>query len=208
MHISTVNCNPYSTLLARFDICGFLVSYYPYFVALLHVSHPSSHLHHANAPVPRALFQSAFRIARALQQNPTATADELMSSVDAYVRFQHDANARAIRELNLPDCSGSRFAADPVGHLRCLFVGIQTLPPKLNLKSSRSAVERPKFLRADRPRFRAPSLAAWGLQSHPNVFNVQQRNLRMLRPEYIGTCTGALLTSVDLDLTRIVAGRG
>jgi hypothetical protein len=117
VHISTVNRNPYSTILARFDICGFLVSCYPYFVALLHVPHPSSHLHHANAPVPHALFQSAFRIARSLQQNPTATADELMSSVDASVRIQHDANARANWELNLPDCSGGWFAGD-LKHLR------------------------------------------------------------------------------------------
>ena len=61
---------PIGEPLATIDVCGFLISRYPSFVALLHIPHPSSHLHHANAPVPRALFQSRFRIARALQQNP------------------------------------------------------------------------------------------------------------------------------------------
>ena len=35
-----------------------------------------------------------------------------MARVDASMRTQHDANARVIRELNLPGCSGSRFAPD------------------------------------------------------------------------------------------------
>ena len=98
---------PIGEPLATIDVCGFLIPRCLSFVALLHIPHPSSHLHDANALVPRALFRSAFQLAGALQLNPHATDDELMARVDASVRTQHDANARVIRELNLPGCSGS-----------------------------------------------------------------------------------------------------
>jgi len=99
------------------DICGFLVSRYASFVALLHVPHPSSHLRHANAPAPRVLFRSAYQLANALQLRPTATADELLAIVDESVRTQHRANARAIEALDLPGCVGSWFS-DDLRHLR------------------------------------------------------------------------------------------
>jgi len=58
-----------------------------------------------------------------LRQNPDATAEEIMVNVDASVRNRHDAIARAIRELELPGCSGSWFAADLM-HLRLVDWGL------------------------------------------------------------------------------------
>ena len=83
----------------------------------LDAPHPSAHLMTGRAPQSWAFFKTTFQLVLKLNLQPSSTRQELLAHVSVSERMREDACSRAILELQLPECAGSRFSEE-LKHLR------------------------------------------------------------------------------------------